>query len=120
MALLQQTADTAAYEGARCAMVPGASAEEAIAEAQSLLKKARLVETVVTVDPGEIRESSGSISVHVSIPFAKNCWFFKSLGESWNITSDVTLLTERTPMVQLTGIPELQKKAKGGGGKVNL
>lgn len=117
MLLLQQTADTAAYEGARHAMVPGATAEEAIAEAQKLLTQARLTGATVTIDPATIQEQTGAISVHIDIPLAKNCWFFKNWSSKYNVSSDVTLISERVPMIQLTGLPQLKKGGGGGGGK---
>lgn len=103
-------------------MVPGATIEEAIKATRTLLAQANLKDVEVTIDPSEITETTGAISVHVSIPFAKNCWFFKTWSESYNVSSDVTLLCERVPLIQLTGLPDIIKKSKGGGGKgkVNL
>lgn len=123
MLLLQQTADTAAYEGARHAMVPGATAEEAVEAARILLKQSRIVNAKVVIDPAELDEKTAAISVHVAIPLNKNCWFFKTWSSNKNVTSDVTLIAERVPFVQLTGIDEIHKKAKekgGGKGKVDL
>lgn len=120
MLLLQQSADTAAYEGARCAMVPGATADESVAAAQKLLKQANLTDTKVTINPPVIEEHTGAISVHVDVPLAKNCWFFKTWSSAFNVTSDVTLICERVPMIQLTGLPELKLKGGGGGGNNKL
>jgi Flp pilus assembly protein TadG len=112
MLLLQQTADTAAYEGARHAMVSGADAEEGLVEAKRLLKQANIKDAKVAIDPTEIVEDTPTISVRVSIPLSKNCWFFKAWSDGHSVTSEVTLLSERVPLIKLTGIPELKKKAK--------
>ena len=111
MLLLQQTADTAAYEGARHAMVPGATTAEGLAEAKRLLSQARISSPQITIEPEIITEDTPSISVHVSIPMAENSWFFTNFGEQYNVTSEVTLICERVPMVQLTGIPKIKAKA---------
>ncbi len=115
MLLLQQTADTAAYEGARHAMVPGATTAEGIEETKRLLSQAKISNAQIIFEPETITEDTAAVSVHVKIPMADNNWFFSQFGDSYNITSDVTLLCERVPMVQLTGIPQIKAKAKNGG-----
>ncbi len=110
--LLQQTADTAAYEGARHALVPGANVEEGMTETRRLLTQARVKHPRITITPETITESTAAITVHVSIPMSENSWFFTSFGDLYSVTSEVTLLCERVPMVQLTGIPSIKAKAK--------
>ena len=51
MNVLRHTADNAAYEAARYAMVPGATAAEAKAKANALLKIIGTRNAVVTVSP---------------------------------------------------------------------
>lgn len=118
--MLQHSVDTAAYEGARNAMVPGATASEAVASANQLLKAANLKNAVITVDPPTIVESTSLISVCVELPVASNSWltpfWFK---KSW-VSSEVSLITERPPMVQLTGVPKLKAKRAAGGSKSSL
>ncbi len=48
--LLQHSIDTAAYEGARAGMVPGATAAEAKAAAVQLLTAARLKDATISID----------------------------------------------------------------------
>ncbi len=113
--LLQNTVDTAAYEGARHAMVPGATVEEAELASQDLLNSAGLKSTTITVTPDVITEETAFISVQVAVPVASNSWiapthFFAGM----TVTSEVTLVCERPPLVRLTGLPALKaKKSKG-------
>ncbi len=115
--MLQHSVDTAAYEGARNAMVPGATAQDAIDSAQKLLTAARLKSATVTIDPPIITEQTAVVTVTVQLPVDKNSWispfFFKGA-----VTSEVSLFCERPPMIQLTGIPQMKIKA-GAGGKPN-
>ncbi len=122
--LLQHTADTAAYEGARHAMVPGANTDEAKQVAQQLLDIARLQGTTVTVSPALITEETPIITVGVAIPTAANSWIFPFWFKQAQVTSVVSLYCERPPMIKLTGIPEMESKVKeaksqssGKGGK---
>lgn len=109
--LLQHSVDTAAYEGARHAMVPGAKASEAVIAASKLCKSARLKDYQVIVDPEVITEETPFITVRVEIPVSSNAlggsFFFKSK----RLSSRVTLMCERPPMIQLTGIPKIREEA---------
>lgn len=116
--LLQHSADTAAYEGARSAMVPGASSDEAVKAAQTLLLAAKLNSSTITVTPQLITEEPPLITVRVEIPIAANAWIAPFWFSNNCVTSEVTLFCERPPVVQLTGVPALKnlsKRIKGGG-----
>lgn len=108
--MLQHTADTAAYEGARHAMVPGANAKEAATAAQEMLDAAGLRDTTVYVSPSEILESTPLITVRVDVPVASNAWlsFFRVGG--YDVTSEVTMYCERPAVVRLSGRPKLKIK----------
>ena len=120
--LLQHSADTAAYEGARSAMVPGATADEASQAARALLVAAGLKSSTITVTPLVVTESTPLITVRVEIPISQNAWISPTWFKKSKVTSETTLFCERPPMVQLTGIPQMQamsakaKKAKGSSG----
>ncbi len=95
--MLQHTADAAAYEAAREGMVPGATANEAIAAARVLLDADGLKGTSVTVSPDVITESTPVLTVTVSIPISQNSWLnFFSVGSSM-ITSEMSIYCERPP-----------------------
>ena len=110
--LLQHSADTAAYEGARCAMVPGATSGEATLAAQKLLQAAGLKSALIIVTPSVITEETPLITVHVEIPVAQNAWISPKWFQGSKIVSETTLFCERPPMVQLTGVPKLSAMAK--------
>lgn len=109
--LLQHSVDTAAYEGARNAMVPGATSSDAITSAKQLLTAAKLTSAVITVEPTTIAESTPLITVRIELPVAENSWMPPFWFKSGKLVSEVTLLTERPPMVQLTGVPQLKAKS---------
>lgn len=110
--LLQHSADTAAYEGARSAMVPGATAAEASQAAQTLLLAAGLKSSVITVSPALIQEDTPLITVRVEIPIAANAWISPHWFQGSRIVSETTLYCERPPMIQLTGVPTMTAMAK--------
>lgn len=118
--MLQQTTDTAAYEAARVAMIPGATSLEAVAEANELLRIADLSETTVTIHPRIISEETAFVTVEVTAPVASNSWIAPQFLTDFVVRSEVMLMAERSPIVRLTGLPELKakkikmKKEKGG------
>ncbi len=107
--LLQHSIDTAAYEGARHAMVPGAKTSEAIEAASELCKKAGLKEYKIEVEPEVLSDLTPFITVRVSLPADKNAVGGNLYFNKKRLVSSVTLMCERPPMVQLTGIPILQE-----------
>ena len=112
--MLQHTADTAAYEAARAAMVPGATAQDAKDSGNRLLTSNRLKTTTITVEPPVIVETTSVISVRVDIPVANNSWLPPFWFTGSTVSSEVSLICERPPMVQLTGLPAIKAKAKKG------
>lgn len=108
--LLQHTADTAAYEGARSGMIPGATAANAVNTATELLTAAGLRTTKVTVTPSAIDETTPLITVLVEVPVSQNYWISPMLFQNTIVKSEVTLFSERPPVVQLTGVPAIKVK----------
>lgn len=106
--LLQHSADTAAYEGARCGMVPGATSEEASTAAQLLLVAVGLKSSSITVTPTVITEDTPLITVRVEVPIAPNAWISPQWFKNTCVVSETTLFCERPPMVQLTGVPVMK------------
>lgn len=72
--LLRDTAQHAAYEGARRGLVLDASAADCIAKTQEFLEKIDIHGATVTVSPEELAPSSPKVSVTVSIPMSQNAW----------------------------------------------
>ncbi len=118
--MLQHSTDTAAYEGARSAMVPGASSEDAKRAARALLTAARLKNATISVTPETITESTSLVTVTVELPVKDNTWLPPIWITSGVLQSSVSLITERPPVIQLTGLPKLKAKSSGGGSKGGL
>jgi Flp pilus assembly protein TadG len=108
--MLQPTADTAAYEAARAAMVPGATVTEAQQSAQQLVDAAGLTHVTITVTPNNLVESTPLVTVKVDIPVNDNSWIAPSQFADFVVSSEVTLLCERPPIVQLEAMTALTAK----------
>ncbi|MEO1526339.1 MAG: TadE family protein [Planctomycetota bacterium] len=110
MLLLQHTADTAAYEAARALIVPGAMSGEGVIEAEALLEAADITAATVTVTPETIVQETAFVSVVVEIPVGANSWVLPDQFSNYTVRSEVTLLTERSPIVRVTEMPKIKLK----------
>ncbi len=108
--MLQHTADTAAYEAARSAMVPGATAAEAQQVAQQLVDAAGFTQVVIAVTPETISEFTPLITVKVEIPVNENSWIVPQSVPVLAVSSEVTLMCERAPVTRLAATEELHAK----------
>lgn len=70
--MMMNTCEAAAYEGARVAMVPGATAAEAVDAANSILATAGIRNATIVVTPNDLSEESDNISVEISFGFQDN------------------------------------------------
>src|SRR3954466_7884203 len=70
--VLRHTADNAAYEAARAAMVPGATAADAIAKANTILQVVGARSARVTVTPAAITKETEQVTVAIDIPMKFN------------------------------------------------
>jgi Flp pilus assembly protein TadG len=95
MNVLRHTADNAAYEAARCAMVPGGTAAEAKARATSLLKIVGARGAVVTVNPSTLTSSSTEVTVSIDIPMKSNALVVPKFTSTKTLHSEATMRTER-------------------------
>lgn len=93
--VLRHTADNAAYEAARNAMVPGATAAEAIAKANSILRVVGTRGAQVTVNPTTLGPDVDSINVRIDIPLSQNGWVVPRFTRGSTLTAQSTLRTER-------------------------
>ncbi|WP_182864625.1 TadE/TadG family type IV pilus assembly protein [Rhodopirellula sp. JC639] len=108
--MLQHTADAAAYEAARSAMVPGATAAEARQVAQQLVDAAGLASVVIEVTPETITELTPLITVKVDIPVNENSWIAPRNVAVLAVSSEVTLMCERPPVTRLAAVDDLNAK----------
>ena len=93
--VLRHTADNAAYEAARNAMVPGATAAEAIAKANSILRVVGTRGARVTINPTALGPEVDSINVRIDIPLSQNGWVVPRFTRGSTLTAQSTLRTER-------------------------
>ncbi|MGI9430519.1 MAG: TadE/TadG family type IV pilus assembly protein [Bythopirellula sp.] len=93
--VIRHTADNAAYEAARIAMVPGATAAEAVNEANRIMSIAGARGSNVTVNPANIGPNTQQITVTVDIPLGQNGWITPRFTGSTNMRSQSTLKAER-------------------------
>lgn len=70
--MLHNTADAAAYEGARRGIVPGATAADCVQAAETVLRVAGVRDVNVSVNPSVIRSETSEIEVSIRIPYARN------------------------------------------------
>ena len=93
--VVRHTADNAAYEASRVAMVPGATAAEAIAEAQRIMTAIGTREATVTVNPATLAPETTEVTVTVRVPLDRNSLVIPKFGRGKEIESNSTLRTER-------------------------
>ena len=93
--VLRHTADNAAYEAARNAMVPGATATEAKSKADAILNIVGARNAVVTVSPAVIDSSTDKVTVTVDVPMKDNALVVAKFTGKTTLRSSATLRTER-------------------------
>ncbi len=102
--MLKQTADSAAYEGARAAIVAGAVPQDGRTAAESLLKASGIKRWSISIEPTIIEESTPYVKLSVRIPVAGNTWISPFFFKQTELSSSVTLITERPAAIQLSGL----------------
>jgi len=95
MNVLRHTADNAAYEAARAAMVPGATAADATAKATGLLNIVGARSPKVTITPSTITTTTKKVTVAIDIPMSKNGLIIPKFSKSSTLHAESTLRTER-------------------------
>jgi Flp pilus assembly protein TadG len=93
--VLRHTADNAAYEAARAAMVPGATAADATAKATGLLKIVGARGATVTITPTTLTTSTDEVTVAIDVPMSKNGLIVPRFSKKTVLHSESTLRTER-------------------------
>ena len=93
--VIRHTADNAAYEAARRAMVPGATVAEATTEAQRILRIVGTRGATVNVTPATLGPDVDEITVTVNVPMNQNGWITPRFTRATTIRAASTLRTER-------------------------
>ena len=94
--VMRHTADNAAYEAARTAIVPGATSAEALAKANSLLNVVGARGATVNITPTTITNSTAEITVAVDLPMSSNGLIVPRFTGKTVLHSVSTLRTERS------------------------
>ncbi len=95
MNVLRHTADNAAYEAARTAMVPGATAAEAKSKANSVLGIVGTRGAVVTISPATLDPTTKQVTVAVDVPMNQNGLILPRFTANKTLHCVSTLRTER-------------------------
>jgi Flp pilus assembly protein TadG len=93
--VMRHTADNAAYEAARTAMVPGATVAEARAKADTLLNIVGARGAEVTVTPPVLTSDTNQVTVAIAIPMNRNGLIVPRFSSQTILQSSSTLRTER-------------------------
>jgi Flp pilus assembly protein TadG len=93
--VMRHTADNAAYEAARTAIVPGATAAEAMAKATSLLNVVGARGATINITPSTITNSTTAVTVAVDLPMSRNGLITPRFTGKTVLHSEATLRTER-------------------------
>ena len=94
--VIRHTADNAAYEASRHAMVPGATAADAVAKATSILNIVGARGTQVTVNPSTLSPDVEQVTITVEVPMDQNGWIAPRFTAATTMRSVSTTRTERT------------------------
>lgn len=95
MNVMRHTADNAAYEAARTAMVPGGTAAEATAKANGILQIVGARNAKVTITPSVVMPDTKELTVAVDIPMDRNGLVIPKFTKTKTLHSESTLRTER-------------------------
>ena len=93
--VMRHTADNAAYEAARHAMVPGATAREARDKANSILSIVGTRGANVRVTPAIVTPQTDEITVTIDVPVNQNALILPRFMRNTTIRAASTLRTER-------------------------
>lgn len=91
---LRNILESAAYEGARRGIVPGATVEDIEAAALAITQQSQAKDVVITTNPTVITSSTQSLTVSIDVPLASNSWVGKPTSR--HMVRSCTLFRERT------------------------
>jgi len=104
--VVRHTARNAAYEATRTAIVPGASAQDAIDAANEILAICGIRGATVTIEPTTIVEDTQFVTTRIEVPMSSNSWGVGIFARNATLNYATTLRTERSPLVQASAIEE--------------
>ncbi|MCA9187412.1 MAG: pilus assembly protein [Pirellulaceae bacterium] len=93
--IVRHVVDNAAYEAARKAIVPGATAGDATDTANAYLATIGTQGATVIVDPDPIEDVTEEVSVTVNVPMDQNTWVVPIFTGGATVSATSTLRCER-------------------------
>lgn len=94
VAMLTNTAENAAYEGCRAAIIPGGTAAKASTAAAKLMSSIGTVNPTITVTPATIIETTKEVTVEVSFSLNTNSWLMPTFTKNQTLIKRCTLTRE--------------------------
>lgn len=91
---VRNTADNAAYEGARRAILPGATKRKVDAEAGQILTAGSIKKPKITMSPSVVNASTPRVTVTVEIDMDENSWVAPVYSKGLKIRRSCTLSRE--------------------------
>ncbi len=104
MHLVRHVVDNASYEAARHVIVPGATVDEAVAKANTILATINAVGAEVQISPNPITEETKSVTVKVILPCTDNMLSLSNFSSGLNIVSETKLYTERNLLQKVDAV----------------
>lgn len=92
--MLRNTAENAAYEGARAGIIPGSTVAKSKKEAKEVLDILGVTGATIVVSPSIITNSTPEVTVTVTVPLARNLWLSGSFFTKQQIKKTCTLTRE--------------------------
>lgn len=92
--MLRNSIENAAYEGARRAIIPGATADDAEAEALLVMKSISVHNAKVEVSPGTINSATPDVTVTVGVPLNGAAWVIYVSSRNNVMSRSITLKRE--------------------------
>lgn len=96
--MVRNSADNAAYEGARESMLPGATPGKIRQAARRILQAAGINQSNIQVTPTNITDETEQVTVTVKVKMKKNTWGFLNFTNG-RIERTCTLTRERALVV---------------------
>ena len=95
MNIVRHSIDNAAYEGARRAIIPGATANDAVEAATPVLAVVSIRNPEITVDPPVISTTTEAVTVTIAVPYNSNSWVPPLFFRDKVLTGTCTLTREQ-------------------------
>lgn len=94
VAMIRHTADNAVYEGCRVGILPGATGDEAEAEAQQIMDSLGVTKVKVNVTPSKIERETEEVTVRIEVPLDANSFVPNQFVAGRSIIRELTLRRE--------------------------